>query len=105
MPINWCRDITLELLLGVPAFRVFDSYLDIEHNKVMDENAEHLIFSVRLAHNLSATTIVSSLIQLDWPCVSGVRVINSPPSRGPNSLFLVVSTFPEHFRSFDGVAL
>ena len=37
-------------------------------------------------------------LHLDWPCVTGVRVINLPPSSGPNSLFLsgfdISRTFP-----------
>ena len=44
-------------------------------------------------------------VQLDWLCGSGVHGIHSPPSRGPNSLFLVVSKFPEHFRSVDDVPI
>ena len=50
-------------------------------------------------------TNTTLFIQLDWPKNTGVRVINLPPSRGPNSLFLVVSEFPEHLRSFDGLAI
>ena len=36
-------------------------------------------------------------IQLDWPCDTGVRVINLPPSRGPISLFFCDF---ETFRTF-----
>ena len=35
----------------------------------------------------SASASYASVIQLDWPCVSGVRRNNLPPSRGPISLF------------------
>ena len=30
---------------------------------------------------------ITDYVQLDWPCVTGVRWIKSQPSRGPNSLF------------------
>ena len=89
-----CRCSRVEILYKASSILVHAlDYLSLEH-------PDRCISALGWDHKIPASILI--MLQLDWPCVSGVPGNNLPPSRGPNSLFFsgfdISRAFPIYWR-------